>query len=95
MRPTSPTQPRPGVRAGAHLFVLNRAMLSAVFVLVCTSVLLAAGIEAKAEVYPSPVTLVVPWPPGSSPDGIARILGPSLADRLGKPFIVENRPGAS
>ena len=80
MRPMSPTpMPGPallncskkGVRAGAHLVLMNPAMFSraVVCVLVCASVLLAAGmIEAKAEGYPNhSVTLVVPWLPGNSP----------------------------
>jgi tripartite-type tricarboxylate transporter receptor subunit TctC len=51
--------------------------------------------RAEPHTYPArPVTLVVPWPPGSAPDGIARILAPKLTDRLGKPFVIENRPGA-
>ena len=57
---------------------------------------LAIVTSASAESYPSrAVTLVVPFPPGSAPDGIARLLGTKLADRLGKPFVVDNRPGAS
>jgi tripartite-type tricarboxylate transporter receptor subunit TctC len=55
----------------------------------------ACGAGAQEETYPTrAVTVVVPFAPGSSPDIIARILGKNLADRLGKPFIVENRPGA-
>lgn len=54
-----------------------------------------SGAEAPAQGYPSKsVTIVVPWPAGNAPDSVARMLAPKLADRLGKPFIVENRPGA-
>jgi tripartite-type tricarboxylate transporter receptor subunit TctC len=55
----------------------------------------ATTARAEPHAYPAkPVTIVVPWPPGSAPDGIARILAPKLTDRLGKPFVIENRPGA-
>ena len=49
-----------------------------------------------AQAYPArPVHLVVSVPPGGSPDIIARLLGQSLSARLGQPFVIENRPGAS
>lgn len=48
-----------------------------------------------AEDYPArPVTIIVPFPAGATPDGIARTLGQKMAERLGRPFVVENRPGA-
>jgi tripartite-type tricarboxylate transporter receptor subunit TctC len=51
--------------------------------------------HAQAQDYPNrPVTLVVPYTPGGAVDIVARLLGQKLADRLGKPFIIENRPGA-
>jgi tripartite-type tricarboxylate transporter receptor subunit TctC len=40
------------------------------------------------------VTIVAPFPAGATIDGTARILALKLAERLGKPFAVENRPGA-
>jgi tripartite-type tricarboxylate transporter receptor subunit TctC len=41
-----------------------------------------------------PLHMIVPFPAGSSPDLIARILAEKLAPALGQPVVVENRPGA-
>src|SRR5262245_2737275 len=42
-----------------------------------------------------PVHLIVPYPPGGSTDVLFRMLADRLKEKLGQPFIVENRPGAS
>jgi len=56
--------------------------------------LLATAI-AKAQDYPSRnVTFIVPTGAGAGTDLLARVLAPRLSDRLGKSFVVENRPGA-
>lgn len=41
-----------------------------------------------------PVRLIVPFPPGGSNDIVARFLGEVMRDRLGQPFLIENRSGA-
>src|SRR5262245_14426632 len=51
---------------------------------------------AFAQAYPTrPVRILVGFPPGSAPDIVARLLGQQLSDRLGQPFVIDNRPGAS
>ena len=63
--------------------------------LLATGALLAAG-GASAQSWPAkPIKLIVPWPPGGPTDTGSRIVGLALADRLGQPVVVENRPGAS
>ena len=55
----------------------------------------AAAQPATEASWPSrAIHLIVPFPPGSSPDLIARVLSEKLAPALGAPVVVENRPGA-
>lgn len=46
--------------------------------------------------YPSkPITVIVPFPAGTSPDVVIRLLQPSLGETLGQPIVIENKPGAA
>jgi tripartite-type tricarboxylate transporter receptor subunit TctC len=55
----------------------------------------ALPLSAMADDYPSrPVRLVVGYAPGGVSDILGRMIGQKLSERLGQPFVVENRPGA-
>jgi tripartite-type tricarboxylate transporter receptor subunit TctC len=51
--------------------------------------------EGSAADYPNrQVNFIVPFAPGGGTDILGRLIGQKLSDRFGKPFVVENRPGA-
>jgi tripartite-type tricarboxylate transporter receptor subunit TctC len=59
------------------------------------ALLLLASAAAFAQAYPQrPVRLIVPYPPGSGTDIVARLLGQRLGEDWGQAVVVDNRPGA-
>src|SRR5260221_3153636 len=77
----APAGPRAGTRlvAAFALWILPGAM-----------------IDASAAPYPDhQIRIISSFPAGTAMDTVARIIGPRLAEALGQPVVVENRPGAS
>lgn len=57
---------------------------------------LVGGVAQASDTWPSkPLTLIVPFGPGSSPDSMARAVADQASQTLGQTIVVQNRPGAS
>ena len=70
-------------------------MLQAIRLLILCVVPLLLQVPAFAQSFPvKPIRLIVPFPPGAGTDALARAISVRLAENLGQPVIVENRPGA-
>ncbi len=68
---------------------------SAVTVGALCAVVASTPLAQAADAYPArPVRLLIPFPPGGSNDIVGRMLGQFLGERLGKPMVADNRPGA-
>src|SRR6185436_18500259 len=64
--------------------------------LLAAAMLVSAAAGAAAQTYPArPVTIVVPYAAGGNTDAIARTLAHRLEQRLGQPFVIEQRLGAA
>jgi tripartite-type tricarboxylate transporter receptor subunit TctC len=62
----------------------------------CSWTLPAVIDVARGQTYPSrPVRIIVGFAPGGAVDVVTRLIGQWLSERLGQPFVIENRPGAS
>ena len=61
---------------------------------VCALLSLCSASAAQAQSYPNrPLRAIVPYAAGGGADVLARVIGPRLAERLGQPVVVDNRPG--
>ena len=71
-------------------------MSNPIFAAVFAAAVLAVPAVSTAQAWPSrPIKIVVQFPPGGTTDIIARTISDRLAQELGQPVIVDNRPGAS
>lgn len=61
-------------------------------ILALTTITLSGPALSQSD---KPLTLVVPFPPGGSTDITARTIQTKLAERIGRPVVIENRPGAA
>ncbi|MEW6454033.1 MAG: tripartite tricarboxylate transporter substrate binding protein [Pseudomonadota bacterium] len=67
----------------------------ALTLLMLAPITFAPGARVQAQDFPNrPLTMVVPFTPAGATDVLARLLSAKLEERLGKPVVVENRPGA-
>jgi tripartite-type tricarboxylate transporter receptor subunit TctC len=81
-------------RATVDAMKLSRRRLP--FLAATAAVLPIAARMASAQAYPSrPVRWLVGYAPGGGNDIVARLMGQWFSERLGQPFVIENRPGAA
>ncbi|MDP9607222.1 UNVERIFIED_ORG: tripartite-type tricarboxylate transporter receptor subunit TctC [Variovorax paradoxus] len=71
----------------------RRTILEAGFLVIASQFF---GLAYAQDVFPSkPIRIIVPFVPGSAPDVFARVVADRMTTIVGKPLIVENRPGAT
>src|SRR3954449_826187 len=65
-------------------------------IVVALLALFFTALPAASQDWPTkPVKIVVPFGPGSTPDVVARLIADHLQKKLGQPFVIDNKPGAS
>ena len=71
-------------------------MRTNVVMLFCAALAAFSAAQVAAQEWPAkPVKLYIPFGPGSTPDMVGRLIADRLAQKLGQPFVVEDKPGAS
>jgi tripartite-type tricarboxylate transporter receptor subunit TctC len=74
---------------------MKRSLVASFAVSLVTLVAVYGGVLAQTPYPDRSVRIIVPFPAGGPADALARIVGEKLAQRLGKPFVIENKAGAS
>ena len=85
---------RMGTAAGVTHFGLFANPMRRILTAALLAFVFAGGASAQDKWPSKPIRMVVPFPPGSSPDLVARMLNDRLGEALGQPVVVENRAGA-
>ena len=63
---------------------------------VLAALMAATCLSAAAQAYPNrPVKVIIPFPPGGTLDTLGRAVAQKLAEQMGQPFVVENKPGGN
>lgn len=71
-------------------------MIGFLLALIAATTIAGSALAQTADGWPSkPIRVIAPFPPASTADVIARVLGQKLSERLRQPFVVDNRVGAS
>ena len=73
------------------MIFLHRAIAASAVILTCVA---GFGVQAQSAYPDHAVRIIVPFPPGGPADALPRIVGEKLGAVLGKPFVIENKPGA-
>ena len=91
-----PTTPRLTLNHHAHLPGRCTSMKRRCGLLLVAFVATLPAAHAQTGKWPErPVRVIIPFPPGDSPDVVARLLAPKLTEEFGQQFVVDNRTGAS
>jgi tripartite-type tricarboxylate transporter receptor subunit TctC len=64
-------------------------------IVLCSTLLLWAGAASALDYPQRPIRVIVPYPPGGGTDAVMRSVAPRLAEILGRPIVVDNKPGGS
>ena len=76
--------------------ILHRILVACGMMLLGATANAQTNVQADVQAYPSkPITIIVPFGPGSATDTIARIIGQHLSTALNQTVVIENKPGAN